>query len=477
MKQKTLLPRRIISAALSLALVLPASLALLGFAEAKESLPHVEEIKKSKTEFNILEIVPAVGQGEIGYYIPGQEPWDAALAAITTPDARQKEFVKIADGLVKEEIIGKIGSTSSPLTRTNETLLYQEAYPWSNNGAGPGDGFTEFTLDEEVTITGVKGIVDKNGSGSKDYTVISSEKYEYRYVGKDKGDHVFEYNPRWPLPCSIITKIVFRKLACTNNNWFLKYAFDWDKNETKPKLLVNSKMATDVTAEDIRDCDLLVLSNGYAPGGTVTKYTKDNDISPDVKEAILAAVQKTTGADWDYGLPIVVDSRIASSNTTNLNAVANTLRDNKTDSFVKDSVFYFTKDNDRAALVTKNFNKHYAEDTYIQPGTQFNEVFATAEAANVGREEAAKISTEVSLGTIFRHLVGLAALRDGRLRRELHVLDIEPGDTTALNAETVAGWTGFQADKITITTMSTSEFIGKIEDVSEVYDMVYIGDT
>ncbi|MEG1191296.1 MAG: hypothetical protein RSD48_07645, partial [Oscillospiraceae bacterium] len=204
MKQKTLLPRRIISAALSLALVLPASLALLGFAEAKESLPHVEEIKKSKTEFNILEIVPAVGQGEIGYYIPGQEPWDAALAAITTPEERQKEFVKIADGLVKEEIIGKIGSTSSPLTRTNETLLYQEAYPWSHNGAGPGEGFTEFTLDKEVTIEKVDGYVTRNGSGSKDYTVISSEKYEYRYVGKDKGNHVFEYNPRWPFPCSII---------------------------------------------------------------------------------------------------------------------------------------------------------------------------------------------------------------------------------------------------------------------------------
>ncbi|MEG1243198.1 MAG: hypothetical protein RSD32_09620, partial [Oscillospiraceae bacterium] len=158
--------------------------------------------------------------------------------------------------------------------------------------------------------------------------------------------------------------------------------------------------------------------------------------------------------------------------------MASKLSESNTNSFVKDSVFYFTPDTtDRKALVTMNFNKPYAEGTYKEKGTQFNEVFATAEAANVGRETIDQIPTAVSLGTIFRHLVGLAALRDGRLRRELHVLDIEPGDTTKLNAETVAGWTGFEANKIKITTMSTSEFIGKIEDVSEVYDMVYIGDT
>ncbi|MEG1191555.1 MAG: hypothetical protein RSD48_09005, partial [Oscillospiraceae bacterium] len=359
--------------------------------------------------------------------------------------------------------------------RTNDKELYQEAYPWSNEGKGPGEDFTEFTLGEEVAIYPVKGIVNHNSPGSKDYEVIKPGEL-YKYVGKGKGKHGFEY---WGIPSTFRTKIVFRKLACTNNNWFLKYAFDWQSGETAPKLLVNSKPGNKVTAEDIRDCDLLVLSNGYAPGGGLAKYAKDNDITPDVKEAILAAVQKTTGADWDYGLPIVVDSRINTSNTgaTNLKAVASKLSESKTNSFVKDSVFYFTKDNDRAALVTKNFNKPYADTTYKEKGTQFNEVFATAEAANVGREEADKIPTEVSLGTIFRHLVGLAALRDGRLRRELHVLDIEPGDTTALNAEKVAEWTGFKADKIKITTMSTSEFIGKIEDVSEVYDMVYIGDT
>ncbi|MEG2010323.1 MAG: hypothetical protein RR032_07970, partial [Oscillospiraceae bacterium] len=247
MKQKTLLPRRIISAALSLALVLPASLALLGFAEAKESLPHVEEIKKSKTEFNILEIVPAVGQGEIGYYIPGQEPWDAALAAIDSPQKRQKKFEEIAKGLVKEEIIGKIGSTTSPLTRTNETL-YQEAYPWSNKGAGPGKGFTEFTLDEEVTIDKVTGYVSYVATRKGDYTVIDSLKDEYKYVGAGKGTSIFNDASGLPIYCSIITKVVFRKLACTNNNWFLTSAFDWQSGEPAPKLLVNSKTAKTVTA-------------------------------------------------------------------------------------------------------------------------------------------------------------------------------------------------------------------------------------
>jgi hypothetical protein len=61
------------------------------------------------------------------------------------------------------------------------------------------------------------------------------------------------------------------------------------------------------------------------------------------------------------------------------------------------------------------------------------------------------------------------------------VLDLEPGNATtgALTISTVLGWLGadsiYGADDISITTMSTAEFIGKIEDINETYDLVYIG--
>ena len=46
-----------------------------------------------------------------------------------------------------------------------------------------------------------------------------------------------------------------------------------------------------------------------------------------------------------------------------------------------------------------------------------------------------------------------------------------------LTKEKIAAWAGMSADAadITIDSMSTAEFIGKVEDLNKDYDMIYVG--
>jgi len=115
MKHKHSLLKKIISLVLSFAVVLPASLALIGnsgSARAVTSLPYIEELKQSGSVFNILEIVPEAGQGSIGYYIDGQEPcanWakNASKSVnANSPSARKTYVENLFAGLTNAGLLG-----------------------------------------------------------------------------------------------------------------------------------------------------------------------------------------------------------------------------------------------------------------------------------------------------------------------------------------------------------------------------------
>ena len=101
MRRRGSILKKIISLALSFAVVLPATVGLIGdsgSAHAVTSLPYVEELKQTGGTFNILEIAPTAASGSIGYYISGQEPcanWatDAAKSANAADKAARKTYV------------------------------------------------------------------------------------------------------------------------------------------------------------------------------------------------------------------------------------------------------------------------------------------------------------------------------------------------------------------------------------------------
>lgn len=121
----------------------------------------------------------------------------------------------------------------------------------------------------------------------------------------------------------------------------------------------------------------------------------------------------------------------------------------------------------------------------------FSPVIDEINAENLNREadisgEFPQLPTDVSQATIVRHIINYKNRSQTLLKDTLHVLDIEPcltdENSYELTEDMVRVWAlGADADDvereltIVIDHMTTAEFIGKIDDINESYDLVYIG--
>jgi len=100
-------------------------------------------------------------------------------------------------------------------------------------------------------------------------------------------------------------------------------------------------------------------------------------------------------------------------------------------------------------------------------------------------EGAEKLETALSKATITRYIVNFSNQRV-TVKNEIKVLDIEPcyaalkdGTTEWLKKNEIVSWmpdSVYDGD-IFMTQMSSSEFIGRIEDLNATYDLIYLGDS
>lgn len=118
----------------------------------------------------------------------------------------------------------------------------------------------------------------------------------------------------------------------------------------------------------------------------------------------------------------------------------------------------------------------------IQQG--FADVLNEIEIENLYRgadiaSEGGLLPTDISRATVIRHIMNYRNKRSGVTKESIRVLEIQPAKTTeeqGLTKETLMEWApGLQADKISITRMTTAEFIGKVETLNDKYDLIYIG--
>ena len=101
-------------------------------------------------------------------------------------------------------------------------------------------------------------------------------------------------------------------------------------------------------------------------------------------------------------------------------------------------------------------------------------------------------STEIHKGTVVRYIMNYVSARTIEKKTVINVLEIQPakvvnsGDSESETSSTekvelkpsvVKSWMGIKDNSVTvnITTMTTNEFVGKIEDINSEYDMIYIG--
>ncbi|MCH5255820.1 MAG: DUF5057 domain-containing protein, partial [Lachnospiraceae bacterium] len=86
------------------------------------------------------------------------------------------------------------------------------------------------------------------------------------------------------------------------------------------------------------------------------------------------------------------------------------------------------------------------------------------------------LSTNVSQAEAVRHIINYQNRRNVETKKNIKVLEIQPALTTTpeLTKSQIQKWApGVETVETTI--MTTAEFIGKIEKINEIYDLVYIG--
>ncbi|MEA4946129.1 MAG: DUF5057 domain-containing protein [Oscillospiraceae bacterium] len=313
---------------------------------------------------------------------------------------------------------------------------------------------------------------------------------QFTYVGEGLGEYAFTPGtPGSAYTLAYSAVYVDDASGYTNNNWFLKYVFDMsdtDITSTGIQVKVFSVLPTAAGLGNlITTADMIVVSAGFSrTGNAVTAYGTGNDITSEQKTAI-----QTKATDKTAPLPVLVDSAVEAAENTQIAGLSQALRCAGHDApLVSGSVYCFKADADRKALATANFTKIFDASQSSESGDPYYDVLAGIKyenflRKNAGTTDPTKLLPEtVSMGSCIRHIINYAGRYKTTPLTTMNVLDVEPLTqlTTAsqkLTEATVRKWLPEDnvVTTINITTMSTAEFISKIEDINEVYDLVYIG--
>lgn len=370
---------------------------------------------------------------------------------------------------------GTLGTSDFPGMELDTTYFYIASY------SSPS------ATQDEASYVAVSAAYRNVNSGESGYFTASSLKYAYVGTG---GTYDFTYAAGSSTTNTIEYDTVYYKYNYTNNNWFLKYVLDWSQDELAPKLKVTSVPAQNATVSQVNQADLIVLSNGFVPSGTATSYSSAIDISSSVSTAIIDTVKKNGDTDSICNMPVIMDNSLTSSDTTNLKALVSTLKNTFSGTYgsaygnyAYNNIFCFSPDTTRTALATGNLCTMYSQSSYSIAGSPFYPVYDIIMYENILRTQkdssAVTLDEKVNMARAIRYIINFAKQRVKGQKPNLEVLDIEPCDTTSpLSADTVAKWTDnyYSKDNISVTTMSTLELVGKIDDLIESYDLIYVGD-
>lgn len=288
---------------------------------------------------------------------------------------------------------------------------------------------------------------------------------------------------------------------------------------------------------DVSTIDLLYLSGSKSVlsndlGNDAATYNTDNDISWDKVKQIVQRVHQS-----GIMMPVIVDNGIVwpDSNadySSNIKKLAGLLSCNNFSSlnFTKDSADNFINWNNDIKYYkvdskthTKGFviGNEYVIPRNYNPSTDvpfvLRDDFASAFIANedetqfveaaknenfdeiaeyinsentsrkkendtLGKDEYAYYDKKISKAIVLSYIISYADKRDIiNPTDSLNILDIEPGtvknESDALNYDKLKNWLRSRCPekkKVTITRVTSAEFIGRIEDLNN-YDMIYMG--
>lgn len=366
--------------------------------------------------------------------------------------------------------LGILGSEELPGLRVRTDGKYY--YYVSETGAAFA-AFNAATAPYAATVDGYKAVSSGTGTFASTltgtYELLSTQSGDYNFNNYGTQNGIIRYDT------------VYIKCGYVNNNWFIKNVFD-QSDTSAIRIMVRSIAAPDVTPELIESADLIYLSGGmnatFSASLASLYAASTNDLSSEAGTAMSEVASGQTK-------PFILDlSLLTASAATQMKTAAALVRSTASLSSVthgvKNCVYLFGSDSKSGALVTCLATSRFT--TAFSDTTNFSDVLDEIEMQNFLRSldnyEVEPLASIVSYATILRHIINYANL-GAAVKDDIRVLEIEPTSNYELTASQVLTWLGnpdsLASGDVTITHMSTSEFIGKIENLNEKYDLVYIG--
>ncbi len=268
--------------------------------------------------------------------------------------------------------------------------------------------------------------------------------------------------------------------------------------------------------------DMLYLNSGLqmlTESETIAPYAAANDISDGMRLELFKHVVAT-------GKPCVLDARlIYNTNTAGMIEINAGLQDTNifrlATMFIQQSpTDYYTNtlltgaaepstaellntvvvDADKNFVVEQTYSVYspialvrpdFAADNIYRDGTAVDAMVAEGFEAvldeilseNLNREADSSgayelLPTDVSQASAVRHVLNYKNRRQIEVKKNLRVLEIQPAKSAEnsydLTEEEIKSWAP-GVETVQIVRMTTAEFIGKIEDINEEYDLIYIG--
>ena len=428
----------------------------------------------------------------------------------------QNPYEKIDDGTQDNQPAGKTGADDI----SDDASIADSAT--ENNDGNTGrviltdtDGYFDIVKDSQTYTYVGKGkgdyIMEADKNGSLDYPVNTTRIY---YKGGFKNNNWFRIG-------------VFNQEGKTGDA-------DKTANMTFNVKTVTPKELEQI---DVSTIDLLYLSGSKSVLSNdlvndAATYKPDNDISWDKVKQIVQRVHQS-----GIMMPVIVDNGIvwpasSADYSSNIKKLAGLLSCNNFSSlnFTKDSADNFINWNNDIKYYkvdskthTKGFviGNEYVIPRNYNPSTDvpfvLRDDFASAFIANedetqfveaaknenfdeiaeyinsentsrkkendtLGKDEYAYYDKEISKAIVLSYIISYADKRDIiNPTDSLNILDIEPGtvknESDALNYDKLKNWLGSRCPekkKVTITRVTSAEFIGRIEDLNN-YDMIYMG--
>lgn len=345
------------------------------------------------------------------------------------------------------------------------------------------------------------------------------------FAEKENGEYVF-VETEDGFTTAFAAGSIYYKGGFVNHEWFHRNVINFEPNQTdnfrmQVITLTPTELNALLAAGAMPEFDMLYLNSGMqtfpdkADGSGMMQYAADNDIDVAVRNALFQSVVTK-------GKPCIVDGMILYGQ----DGVKNTELENTqifylcvmclqespkalADQLIGEDVAgvenpsvdtlwgNIYRDDDKNFVVEQAYcfyapstlvSQSFADFNIYQEGQEediasgFGVVLAEILSENENRladttNTYAQLPTDVSQATVVRHVMNYAKRRQIVSKTELHVLELQPCkvSTPDLTEEEVKKWAGSQDVHVHIDTMTTAEFIGRIEDINENYDLIYIG--